>query len=74
MTRREATLRIRVGWISGLTIAHDVDVLRQIRRDYDGTFALNAWAGRPGRVALGDAVELLDAPILLTRPALGRCA
>lgn len=54
------------------TIAQDVDVLRKIRHDYDGTFALNAWAGRPGHVALGDAVELLDALIPLTRPALGR--
>jgi uncharacterized protein YcbX len=56
------------------TIAQNVDVLRQIRRDYHGTFALNAWAGRPGHVALDDAVELLDAPIALTRPALGRYA
>ncbi len=56
------------------TIAQDVDVLRQIRREHDGTFALNAWAGRPGHVALGDAVELLGTPIELTRPALGRYA
>lgn len=56
------------------TIAQDVDVLRQIRRDHDGTFALNAWAGRPGEVAVGDAVTLLEDPIELTRPALGRYA
>lgn len=56
------------------TVAQDVAVLRKIRRDYDGTFALNAWAGQPGHVSLGDPVELLTDPIALTTPATGRYA
>jgi MOSC domain-containing protein len=54
------------------TIAQDVGVLLKIRRDYDSTFALNAWAGRPGKVALDDAVELLEQPIAVAKPAVGR--
>jgi len=42
------------------TGAQDVEVLKRIRREFDGTFALNAWTARPGRIAQGDAVELLD--------------
>jgi len=43
------------------TGAQDIRVLARIRRDFAGTFALNAWVARPGRVAVGDAVLLLDA-------------
>lgn len=56
------------------TIAQDVDVLRKIRSEFDGTFALNAWAGRPGRVSVGDPVHLLTDPVALTSPATGRYA
>lgn len=56
------------------TVTQDVGVLRHIRAAFDGTLALNAWAGREGRVAIDDPVELLDAPIELTVPAAGRFA
>ena len=42
------------------TGAQDVEVLKRIRREFDGTFALNAWTARPGRIARGDAVRLLN--------------
>lgn len=54
------------------TITQDVEVLRHIRTAFDGTLALNAWAGREGNVAIDDRVELLQAPIELTAPAAGR--
>jgi uncharacterized protein YcbX len=56
------------------TLAQDVDVLRGIRARFDGTLALNAWAGREGDVAVGDPAELLDRPVELALPALGRFA
>jgi uncharacterized protein len=37
----------------------DPDVLRRIRADFDGRIALNCTVARPGRVAVGDPVELL---------------
>jgi len=42
------------------TIEQDVEVLMRIRRDYEATFALNAWVARAGHVAVGDEVVLLD--------------
>jgi uncharacterized protein YcbX len=54
------------------TLAQDVDVLRRIRSDFAGTLALNAWAGRAGDVAVGDAVTLLDDPVELATPLTGR--
>ena len=54
------------------TVTQDVGVLRHIRSAFDGTLALNAWAGREGSVALDDRAELLDTPIELTTPAVGR--
>jgi uncharacterized protein len=56
------------------TVTQDVDVLRHIRTSFDGTLALNAWAGREGRIAIHDHAELLDTPIELTIPATGRYA
>jgi len=56
------------------TGVHDLGVLERIRRDFDGTFALNAWAARPGRVATGDPVTLLEAFERATPPLLGRYA
>lgn len=56
------------------TLAQDVDVLRDIRSRFGGTLALNAWAGREGDVAVGDPAELLDQPVELALPALGRFA
>ena len=56
------------------TVTQDVDVLRHIHTAFDGTLALNAWAGREGRIAIDDPAELLDTPIELTIPAVGRYA
>jgi uncharacterized protein YcbX len=54
------------------TLVQDVDVLRRIGTEFDGALALNAWAGRPGEVAVGDEVLLLDQPLELALPATGR--
>jgi len=40
------------------TLSQDVDVLRKIRREFDGLLALNCYVVKPGRVAVGDTVEL----------------
>lgn len=56
------------------TLRQDVDVLRSIRARFDGTFALNAWAGRPGRVAVGDAVTQVEGRMDLQLPQTGRYA
>lgn len=54
------------------TVTQDVDVLRQIRTKFNGTLALNGWAGREGRIAINDRAEVLDTPIELTVPVAGR--
>jgi uncharacterized protein YcbX len=41
------------------TLAQDVDVLLKIRREFDGLLALNCSVVKPGRVAVGDAVEVV---------------
>ena len=56
------------------TLVQDVDVLRRIRADFDGTLALNAWAGREGQIAVGDEAHILDQPIELAAPKAGRFA
>lgn len=56
------------------TGVQDVGVLLRIRRDFDGKFALNAWAARPGRVAVNDSVTLLDAYEAGEDPRYGRYA
>lgn len=38
----------------------DVEVLKRIHREFDGTFALNCRVEKPGRVQVGDVVRLLD--------------
>ena len=43
------------------TLEQDVDVLLKIRREFGGTLALNARVVEPGTLALGDAVELIEA-------------
>ena len=58
------------------TGVQDIEVLKRIQREFDGTFALNAWVARGGRIAVGDSVALLDpqaaaVPARL-RPARGR--
>ncbi len=42
------------------TGAQDVDVLRRIRDGFEGKLALDAWVIRPGSVAVGDPVALVD--------------
>jgi uncharacterized protein len=54
------------------TVEQDVGVLLGIRARFGGSLALNAWAGRPGRIAVGDPAELLDAPRPVDRPLVGR--
>ena len=56
------------------TGAQDVGVLRRIRERFDGTFALNAWVARPGLVAVGAPVQVLDAFEGALAPQLGRFA
>ena len=38
----------------------DLDVLRTINRQFGGRVALNCWVAHPGRVQVGDSVELTD--------------
>ena len=45
------------------TNEQDVSVLRDINARFGGTFALNAWAGQPGLVRVGDPVEIIDQQI-----------
>jgi uncharacterized protein YcbX len=56
------------------TNTQDVEVLRHIRRSFGGSLALNAWAGKAGRISVGDEVLLLVKPARLARPQLGRLA
>ncbi len=42
------------------TGAQNLDVLRKIRREFGGEIALNSWVIRPGRIAVGDAVRLVQ--------------
>ena len=41
------------------TQEQDVEVLRDIRRRFGGKLGLNAWVEKPGRIAVGDRVDLL---------------
>ena len=56
------------------TQEQDIDVFLQIRDRFAGKLALNAWAGRPGRIAVGDEVRMLDAPVEVELPFVGRFA
>ncbi len=38
----------------------DLTVLRRIRDEFDGEIALNCWVIRPGMVAVGDEVEIVE--------------
>ena len=40
----------------------DVNVLRRIQREFGGVLGLNSYVINPGRVAVGDRVELLPRP------------
>lgn len=54
------------------TLEQDVDVLRDIRRRFAGSLALNAWTADGGEVSVGDPVELLDSYDAPLPPRLGR--
>ncbi|MBA2347231.1 MAG: MOSC N-terminal beta barrel domain-containing protein [Solirubrobacterales bacterium] len=54
------------------TAEPDLEPFLHVRRAFGGTFALNAWAGRDGRIAVGDEVRLLDEHEALAVPERGR--
>ena len=54
--------------------AQDLGVLRRIQDEFEGVFALNAWVARPGHVARGAPVTLLDRFDEAAIPPLGRFA
>jgi uncharacterized protein YcbX len=41
------------------TREQDPDVLRRVNAELDGLFARNCWVAEPGRIAVGDPVELI---------------
>jgi hypothetical protein len=41
------------------TQEQDADVLRRVNAELDGLFARNCWVAAPGRIAVGDPVELV---------------
>jgi len=54
------------------TLEQDVEVLRGIRRRFEGALALNAWTAAAGTVRVGDRVELLDSFEAALVPGWGR--
>jgi uncharacterized protein len=54
------------------TLEQDVEVLRGIRRRFEGALALNAWTAAAGTVRAGDPVELLDSFEEALVPGWGR--
>jgi hypothetical protein len=42
------------------TLAQDVNVLRHIQREFDGTMALNCYVVRGGTLRIGDPVEIVE--------------
>src|SRR5262249_52152525 len=51
------------------TLEQDHGVLRRIVRDYDGSFALDAFVVEPGRVRVGDPVILVEPGSAMSRRA-----
>lgn len=49
------------------TGAQDLDVLRRVRRDFDGSVALNCWVLEDGDVGVGDPVAVVPLPALADR-------
>jgi uncharacterized protein len=56
------------------TQEQDIGVFLEIRDRFAGKLALNAWAGREGRIAVGDEVRLLESPVEVELPYVGRFA
>jgi uncharacterized protein YcbX len=44
------------------TLEQDVGVFRHIYREFGGEIALDCWVVEPGRIAIGDAVEVVELP------------
>lgn len=42
------------------TGAQNLDVLRRINRQFEGRVALDCWVARPGKIHVGDPVEVVD--------------
>ena len=42
------------------TLQQDVNVLRRIHREFDGSLALNCYVIQGGQVSVGDPVELME--------------
>lgn len=45
------------------TLEQDVSVLRHVVLRFEGRVALDCWVAAPGRVSVGDAVELVELPV-----------
>jgi uncharacterized protein len=45
------------------TQEQDIRVFQHIYREFDGEIALDCWVVEPGRIAEGDAVEIVELPI-----------
>jgi uncharacterized protein len=54
------------------TLEQDTGIYQKIRSRFGGRLALNAWAGREGRIEVGDEVELVEAELDVDVPLVGR--
>ena len=52
--------RCIVTTVDPLTGGRDLEVLRRIRREFDGRLALDCWVITPGTIRLGDEAQLTD--------------
>jgi hypothetical protein len=52
------------------TGAQDLDVLRRIRRMREGALALDCWTIRPGKISVGDPVNVVPVPAGLPASAM----
>jgi MOSC domain-containing protein len=59
---RKARLRCVMTTFDPDTIERDPSVLRRIVQEFDGKIALDCWVLEPGRIRLGEPVEILNLP------------
>ncbi len=52
------------------SLEQDPTILQRIVRDFDGTIALDCWILEPGRIQLGDRVDVVDLPSGVDLPRL----
>ena len=50
------------------SLVQDPGVLHRIVRSFGGQVALDCWVVEPGRIAEGDAVELVELPVAVEPP------